>query len=160
MCNEWLDSVEKFYNWAIKNGYEHDKTIDRIDNFGDYEPDNCRWVDFKTQCNNRRTNIIVEHEGKHMTLKELSETVDLHYSVLIRRYKRGDRSDDLIRPLGKIIKPSIGKLNANNKISEKTAKYIKEQLSNKVNCRELARKLNISHHIIYDIKRKKTWSWL
>ena len=53
LCDEWLD-FKAFYNWSIHNGYQEDLTIDRINNDGNYEPNNCRWVDMKTQSRNRR----------------------------------------------------------------------------------------------------------
>lgn len=54
VCNEWLNSYESFYNWSISNGYREGLTIDRIDNNGNYEATNCRWVDMKVQNNNKR----------------------------------------------------------------------------------------------------------
>lgn len=61
VCDEWLD-YSTFKEWAYKNGYD-DKaesykcTIDRIDVNGNYEPSNCRFVDMKTQNQNKRAKM-------------------------------------------------------------------------------------------------------
>ena len=57
VCEEWLHDFKAFYDWAIKNGYEDDLTIDRKDSNGDYCPENCQWItqsENATRANNKR----------------------------------------------------------------------------------------------------------
>ena len=53
MCDEWKNDFQAFYDWAMTNGYQDDLTIDRIDNDGNYEPSNCRWVSVADNNRNR-----------------------------------------------------------------------------------------------------------
>ena len=52
VCDEWQEFVT-FKNWAFDNGYLNTLTIDRINNDGNYEPNNCRWSTMKEQNMNR-----------------------------------------------------------------------------------------------------------
>lgn len=54
VCEEWLESFLPFYEWSINHGYKEGLTIDRINNDGNYEPDNCRWTTWDVQSKNRR----------------------------------------------------------------------------------------------------------
>lgn len=63
LCADWKENYQNFYDWAMKNGYDKNAlrykcTIDRIDVNGNYEPDNCRWVDMVIQRHNRRKAVI------------------------------------------------------------------------------------------------------
>ena len=45
VCNEWHDP-KKFIEWAIDNNWEKGLQIDRTNNDGNYEPDNCKFVTY------------------------------------------------------------------------------------------------------------------
>jgi hypothetical protein len=54
ICDTWMASFQEFYDWAIANGWQAGLQIDRIDNDGNYEPDNCRFVTPQVNSMNRR----------------------------------------------------------------------------------------------------------
>lgn len=89
ICNEWLgeNGFQNFYEWAIEHGYDDTLSIDRINNDGDYEPNNCRWIDDAGQANNRRTNKILAIGGKSQTFAEWCKQCGIGY------YKVRDRMD-------------------------------------------------------------------
>ena len=75
VCKEWQNNMESFYNWAISNGYKPGLTLDRRNNDGDYTPDNCRWVDYYIQENNKRINRKYLFHDKLLTLPEICREI-------------------------------------------------------------------------------------
>lgn len=90
ICDEWLGKggCRRFYEWAMQNGYSDNLTIDRIDNNGNYEPNNCRWATYEEQVNNRRISVRVLYEGKEITPKELSKVTGININTIYSRLRR------------------------------------------------------------------------
>lgn len=97
ICKEWKDDYIQFHNWSISNGYKEGLTIDRIDNDGDYEPNNCRWVSAEKQSRNKRDTIKIRYNNKEYCLAELSRVVEIPESTLRYRYHKGYRGEKLIQ---------------------------------------------------------------
>ena len=89
ICDEWKNDFINFYNWAMTNGYKDDLTIDRIDNDGNYEPNNCRWATVTEQNNNQSNNIRIKYEEFEYSLKDLSVKYNIKVSTLNSRLKNG-----------------------------------------------------------------------
>ena len=53
VCDEWHESFEAFYDWAIENGYRDDLTIERKKNNLGYSPENCCWIPLSEQAKNK-----------------------------------------------------------------------------------------------------------
>jgi len=58
VCEEW-NEFKAFRDWATKNGYSEDLTIDRIDPFLDYCPENCKWATTAEQNMNKRKDCFI-----------------------------------------------------------------------------------------------------
>lgn len=90
VCDEWLGSGG-FENFISSMGLKPNPnlSLDRVDNNGDYEPGNCRWTDVKTQSNNQEKNIVLEYEGKSLTLSQWAEELGMSYDHIRARYRYG-----------------------------------------------------------------------
>lgn len=64
VCDEWLREAKVFVDWALANGWREGLTIDRIDNKGNYEPNNCRFVSKAEQARNKSTNVLKHDDVK------------------------------------------------------------------------------------------------
>lgn len=89
VCKSWRNNFQNFYDWAMLNGYADNLTIDRKNNNGNYDPDNCTWNTSKEQCNNRSNNRIVELNGNVHTLAEWSNITGINYQTLRWRLNEG-----------------------------------------------------------------------
>lgn len=88
MCDEWKDDYAAFREWSTNHGYSKELTIDRIDVNGNYEPDNCRWVDNIVQARNQRRSVKFLYNGKERCLAEISEMTGILYQTLYGRLFR------------------------------------------------------------------------
>jgi hypothetical protein len=88
VCEQWSASYDSFERDVGKRP-SPDHTIDRIDNDGHYEPDNCRWATWTEQARNRSDSIIVEHDGKTMPLGDWGDFLGIPADVLRRRHAAG-----------------------------------------------------------------------
>ena len=93
ICSEW-DSFDVFERWALQNGYNDSLSIDRINNDGDYEPQNCRWATRKEQRRNTRQNRYVTYRGYTASLIEVCEKFGKNYDRVDDRIRRGWTIDD------------------------------------------------------------------
>ena len=96
ICDEWLQSFDNFYNWALLNGYKEGLSIDRIDVNGSYSPKNCRWATMEEQSRNRTNTVLVEYNGKKMTLREWSEELNISLSTISKRKHNGYSDKEII----------------------------------------------------------------
>lgn len=103
MCDEWQNSFESFRDWAYSVGYRDDlngkeQSIDRINVDGNYCPENCRWVDQKTQMRNTSSTIYISYQGKDVPLAEFCEMFGISYPHFVkRRMQKGIDADEIIR---------------------------------------------------------------
>ena len=86
ICDRWIGSFECFLKDMGELPFKGAQ-LDRIDNNGNYEPSNCRWVTKFQNMLNKRNTVIVEYNGKSQTLKEWSIELNMNYNLLIRRLK-------------------------------------------------------------------------
>lgn len=64
VCDEWREDFATFRDWAMKNGYADDLTIERVRVNESYRPDNCTWIPQAEQMSNTRVNLLITAFGE------------------------------------------------------------------------------------------------
>lgn len=99
ICKEWNESFEKFmedFGHTFKEGLQ----IDRINNDGNYELGNVRWVTPKQNSRNRSSNLKITIDGVTKLAIEWAEEYGISDKLLRQRYNR-DKIRDKVALLGK-----------------------------------------------------------
>lgn len=97
VCKEWEESFETFYSWAIENGFKDGLTIERIDNNGDYCPENCIFIHKSEQSKNRRNCIFLTYNNQTKGLKEWSKITGIKYGTLLKRYHQDEDPQHVLK---------------------------------------------------------------
>lgn len=89
VCEEWSGKTGflKFYDWAMVSGYKEGLTIERKDVNGDYCPDNCCFITNAEQQRNKRSNVVIDKDGKRMLLTDIAKELNLSDGAVARRIK-------------------------------------------------------------------------
>ena len=94
---EWLNDYTNFHSWALNNGYKEGLYIDRINNNGNYEPSNCRWISNKENTNNTRKNNHILYKNKIYTIQQFAEFCKISRTTLVSRLKLGWNLDKIVK---------------------------------------------------------------
>lgn len=125
VCEEWKENFYSFEEWAYSHGYREYLTIDRIDNNGNYCPENCRWTTQSVQMRNMSKSIFLTIDGVTRNVNEWAETTGLPVDVIRNRHLKGDTGQDLIRPRYQVVNPATPKYEING-ISKSAKEWAQE----------------------------------
>lgn len=94
VCERWKDFPNFYADMGPRPSKYH--TIERVNNNGDYCPENCMWLHRSLQARNRRTSVWIEFGGKKLILSEWSRLTGLPNTTLRQRMKRGWSTERLL----------------------------------------------------------------
>lgn len=101
VCDRWQNSFEAFYQ-DMGPSPSPDRSLERIDNDGNYRPGNCTWATRLSQSNNKRTNRFVTVNGKTKTMTQWARYTGISVQTIHCRLSHGWSDEDAVtRPARK-----------------------------------------------------------
>lgn len=150
VCKDWDNDFESFRKWALSNGYESGLQLDRVDNDGNYEPDNCKWSSRSEQGNNRRTCKYITINGVTKTVSEWCDESGVKRSTAYNRIKRGWDGERAVTEKGQQVR----------KLSEEDVISIKKRYrprDKKNGAKPMAQEYGVSVSTIEAIVESRNW---
>lgn len=95
VCEEWQTSYDAFQKWAMANGYEEGLTIDRKNNSGNYEPNNCHWATYSEQNRNYGRNHLITYQGQTKCLSDWADYFGINRATILYRINRGKELNEV-----------------------------------------------------------------
>lgn len=84
VCGRWNKSFADFYyDMGPRPTPKH--SIERIDNNGNYEPNNCKWIIRDRQARNRRNNTFITYQGVTLTIGEWNSALNFPVGTISQR---------------------------------------------------------------------------
>lgn len=140
----WLVDFKSFYDWAMENGYKRGLEMDRKENSGNYEPDNCRFVTRSQNMRNTRRNHIIEYKGERKCLAEWAEiTGHKRWTIFNRIHNCKWSVEEAFET--PVIDRSIGNL---------PVYEIKQKINSGMSKLSIAKSYNVSSHSITRLLKK------
>lgn len=87
VCERWRYSFSNFLSDMGER--PQGKTLDRIDNDGNYEPSNCRWATSSEQARNMAKSRNIELDGVTKNIADWAQIYGIGVSTIRERLKRG-----------------------------------------------------------------------
>lgn len=88
VCERWRNSFSDFISdMGQRPSPKH--SLDRIDNAGNYESGNCKWVEKSVQARNTRRNHFITWNGKTQTATDWSTELHITFGTVVRRSRAG-----------------------------------------------------------------------
>lgn len=148
VCERWRQGYRPFYE-DMAPTYKPGLQIDRIDNDGDYSPDNCRWVTPKENSRNRSNCHFIDTPKGRMTIAEACEIAQVSHSAMRERVRRGWSTEYLLKtPLGvatSIYNQRLSTFSRSSSPSEHTLPHIIQTPDGELNIRDAALRAGVTY---------------
>lgn len=99
VCERWLDFENFFQDMGHRPSEKH--SLDRIDNDGNYCPENCRWAEPKEQQRNKRNTRFVHYNGRTIPIQQACEEAGILSATVYSRVHRKEPESTWFRPVTK-----------------------------------------------------------
>lgn len=88
MCDEWKNEAAKFVEWCKSHGYKKGLEIDRINNNGNYEPNNCQFISKVENEKKKRNTIWLTIDGISKVCADWNRLMEKPEKYYIQRIYR------------------------------------------------------------------------